>query len=69
MGRHLNDFFSNSLKPLYQNQENLLCDYGGSKFLGNVSIMKVQMHYVISLIKNLLQMVENHIGNFGLHLN
>jgi hypothetical protein len=57
MGIHLNDIFSNSLKPLYQNQDILLsCDFGGSKFLGNVSIMKVQMHYVISFIKNLIQM-------------
>jgi hypothetical protein len=59
MGIHPNDIFSNSLKPLYQNQDILLsCDFGGSKFLRNVSIMKVQMHYVISLIKNLLQMAQ-----------
>ncbi len=69
MGIHPNDIFSNSLKPLYKNQEILLCDSRGSKFLRNVSIVKVQMHYVISLIKNLLQMAENHIGNFGLHFN
>jgi hypothetical protein len=70
MGIHPNDIFSKILKPLYQNQEILLCDFGGSKFLGNVSIVKVQMHYVTSLIKNLLQiMAQNRIGNFGLHLN
>jgi hypothetical protein len=40
-----------------------------TNFIGNVSILKIQIHYVISFIKNLLQMAQNHIGNFGLHLN
>lgn len=52
MGVHPNDIFSNSLKPFYQNQDLLLsCDFGGSKFLGNVSIMKVQCNMLYPLSK------------------